>query len=261
MILSRQEKGLPVPENIKRRDRREPRRTEKEKMEDNINGALRRYWRQQKRRVMDRLTAMFPDRKNFIPVDDIFDQYGDDYNKIVALMVRYILAGVLGGVELFSENINIGLDWTLVNKPALDFAHTYAFDLIKDIDETSRERVGNAIQTFIDTPGFTMGDIEKMLPFSETRSRMIAVTETTRAYAHGQQMAADELKKQYPDVRVTKTWFTNNDEKVCELCAPLDGVEINFDENFYEPDEYSDGNPPRHSQCRCWLSEGTRING
>lgn len=262
MILQRQEQGLFVPEEMKRRDRREPMRTEKEILEDNINMTLKRYWKGQRGKVLERVNAMFPDRKNFVPFDDIFDQFGDLFNKAVAALVRYILTGVIGGVELFAESVTVGVDWAGYDQRALDFAKTYAFNLIKDIDATSKIRVSKAVQSFVELPGFTIGDLEGLLKpiFGEQRSRMIAVTETTRAYARGQQLAADELKKKFPDVRVVKTWFTNNDDQVCELCGPLNGVEVDHDKPFYEiTDEYTDGNPPRHVNCRCWISSRTRF--
>jgi len=258
-VLSMQERGIHVPETLKRRDRREPARTPKEMLEDNINITLKRYWKVQHNKVVERVNAMFPDRKSFISFDDIFDQFGDLYNRTIAAIVRYLLTGVMGGVELFVESTALTVDWTIYNQKALEFAKTYAFDLIKGIDATSLDRVSAAVQSFIELPGYTIGDLEDLLKpiFGETRSRMIAVTETTRAYAQGQKIAAVEMKKEYPDVRVVKTWFTNNDDKVCELCGPLDGAEVDSDAEF-------DGGidaPPLHPNCRCWLSTRTRING
>lgn len=257
MVLSMQERGVPLPETMKRRDRREPKRTDKEKLEDNINAALRRYWNSQARRVMDRVQELFPERKAYVPFDDIFFQAGDAYNQVTASLIRYILTGAIGGIELFAESVTIGIDWSGINRFALEFARTYAYDLIRGIDQVSRDRVSSAVDAFIETPGFTMRDLQDMLPFSEQRSRTIAVTETTRAYAQGQQMAANELKEQFPDVRVVKTWYTNNDDRVCDLCGPLDGVEVDYDAEF----EPGVDNPPRHVGCRCWTSERTRING
>lgn len=245
MVLSMQERGVPLPETVKRRDRREPKRTDKEKLEDNIDAALRRYWNSQARRVMDRVQELFPERKAYVPFDDIFFQAGDAYNQVTASLIRYILTGAIGGIELFAESVTIGIDWTGINRFALEFARNYAFDLIRGIDQVSRDRVSSAVDAFIETPGFTMRDLQDMLPFSEQRSRTIAVTETTRAYAQGQQMAADELAKQFPDVLVVKTWFTNNDDKVCPICAPLEGMEVPYNEMF----DGSIDRPPAHVNC------------
>jgi hypothetical protein len=72
------------------------------------------------------------------------------------------------------------------------------------------------LQRFIDTPGLTLGDIVSDLSdiFGVDRARMIAVTETTRAFAEGNRLAGLQLKEEYPDVKVIKRWYTNNDDKV-----------------------------------------------
>lgn len=258
MVLSMQERGLPVPDEIKRRDRREPNRTEKEMLEDNMSAAVKRYWRGQHQRVIERVGAMFPDRKSFVPLDDIFDQYGDLFDKVVAAFVRYILTGMIGGIEQLAESVTVGVDWTGYNQRALDFAKRYTYDLIKGIDATSAARVSGAVQSFVELPGFTMGNLEELLTpiFGESRSRLIAVTETTRAFASGQQLAANELAKQFPDVLVVKTWFTSRQDNVCPICAPLEGMEVPYNGTFNGME-----NPPAHPGCFCWISTRTRFDG
>jgi SPP1 gp7 family putative phage head morphogenesis protein len=100
-----------------------------------------------------------------------------------------------------------------------------------------------------------MGDIVARLPFGEERAWMIATTETTSAYARGQRMAGEALRKEYPDVDVVKQWFTNNDDLVCPICGPLDGEEIDMDDDFTT----GIADPPAHPNCRCWISYRTRI--
>jgi len=44
-------------------------------------------------------------------------------------------------------------------------------------------------------------------------------------------------------------WQTSGDEKVCEICGPLDGK---------AEDEWDDPEgPPAHVNCRCWMT--TRV--
>ena len=100
----------------------------------------------------------------------------------------------------------------------------------------------------------------RVIAFGEQRAQMIAVTETTRAFAEGERQAGLELKEKYPDVPVVKTWMTNEDERVCPICGGLDGQEVAIDEAFeFEGVEYPE--PPAHPNCRCWMSSRTRING
>ena len=99
-----------------------------------------------------------------------------------------------------------------------------------------------------------MGDLVGMLPFDEERAWMIGVTEVTRAYADGQLAAMGEIRKEFPKLRMTKTWFTNNDDLVCEVCGPLDGVEVGIEDDFGG----EIFQPPAHPKCRCWMSTGAR---
>jgi hypothetical protein len=244
--------GIDLPA-IKARDRREPDRREKEAAEDVLILFLRRYWRKQEQRLRERLQfvkAALPD------VDDIFEPDDED----MAALARLLTRNVRGGIALFGASTAIDIDYSLTNLQAAEWARKYAGTLIKNIDKTTLEVVRGALNLFVETPGFTIGDLVGMLPYGEQRALNIAVTEITRTYAQGQQMAGEELKEQFPDVRIVKRWFTNNDERVCELCGPLDGVEVELDEPFYEPEnEYQDGNPPRHVGCRCFEETSTAL--
>jgi hypothetical protein len=153
------------------------------------------------------------------------------------------------------------MDWTLTNSRAVDWARKYAFDLIKDINKTTLEALQTAISTFVETPGFTIGDVVNMLPYDESRALRIAVTETTRAYAQANKLAGQDLKKEWPDMRIIKTWFTNNDDLVCVKCAPLNGMEVEIDEPFVHPEtgEEYDAPPDPHPWCRCWDQVTTDI--
>lgn len=257
--------GYELPEMLKRRDPNEPGRDEKELYEDRMMAVIRRHFKRQRDKIRDRLEQNFPNRKDAaippIPIDDLIN--GDEDDAFMAELVRAISFSSIGGVNLLKQKLTIGLDYTLVNDKALLWSRDYAYDLISrstgGIDKTTRDLVSNAISRFVDTPGFSIGDVMRELEavFSMDRARMIAVTETTRAFAEGQQMVANELHAQFPDVRVTKTWFTNNDDRVCQICGPVHNEEVDYDKNF------SNGlfNPPGHPRCRCWTDVRTRING
>lgn len=260
IILRAQESGADVPETIKRRDRREPMADEKELLEDKIVKQIKLHWKRQREKLEQMLQVYYNDRKNVIPpgIDDLLDEDDEEFE---AGLIRLLLRGVGQGVQRFAATVPLEVDWTMVSTTAGRWAKKHAGDLIKGIKDTTATVVRQAVTDFIGTPGMTIGDLMNRLPFTESRARSVAVTETTRAYAQGQVLAGEEIRQQFPDVKITKIWFTNADEKVCELCNVLDGMEVDADENFYEPDEYSDGNPPRHVNCRCWMDTGTRING
>jgi SPP1 gp7 family putative phage head morphogenesis protein len=110
---------------------------------------------------------------------------------------------------------------------------------------------------FIKTPGFTIGDAMNLLSkdFDKEKAELIARTEITRAYAWDAQTKGEKQKKEYPDLRVTKTWYTCNDDRVCDICSPLNGKEVDIDKPFTEGVFI----PPAHAGCRCWISSSTRI--
>jgi len=73
------------------------------------------------------------------------------------------------------------------------------------------------------------------------RALTIARTEIIRCHAEGQLDAFDSLG--VTEVGVAAEWSTAEDERVCELCQPLDGIVIKVSE--------AHGLLPRHPNCRC----------
>lgn len=239
---------------LKRRDPREPGRREKEQAEDALLLFFMRHFRRQARLVKERAASA----KAIPYVDDLFMADEDE----IAELIRLLNLNTKRGILLFGAATGITIDYTMTNLQAAEWARAYAGKLIKDIDATSLEAVRKALTVFVETPGWTMGDLMRDIAdvLGEKRAEGISVTEVTRTYSKGSQMAADEMKDQFPDVKVIDQWFTNNDDLVCDLCGPLDGVEVEHGTNFYEPEsEYEDGHPPRHYRCRCWESTYTAL--
>jgi hypothetical protein len=243
--------GIPA---LKGRDHREPGWREKEEFEDELRSAIVRHFAKQRKKVRAYLENEYPNRKALDYWDD-----EEDEDAIAELMLA-LQKATRHGIYLFGQDSKIQIDWTLTNTEAAQWAREYVYDLIKDIDKTSREALQDAISQFVETPGMTIRDTMDLLPYDEERAQRIAVTEITRAYSKADQLAGADLKKEFPDVKVVSTWFTNNDELVCELCGELDGMEVSGDETFYDPEPpYEDGYPPRHVNCRCWISTSTAL--
>ena len=83
--------------------------------------------------------------------------------------------------------------------------------------------------------------------FSPQKAVNIGVTETTKAATTGE---TDTVKRyeQQTGQRVTKTWITEADGRVCPICRPLHGRSLSD-----VPAQYRDG-PPAHGNCRCYLN-------
>lgn len=224
-------------------------------MEDRIYAAVMRYFREQKRQIKEILETWYPGRKAELPPElAFFDAiFGSD--KFKAQMIKLLGDSILDGILLFGETQKIGIDYTLVNAEAIDWARNYGFDLVKGIDQTSKDVLQKVISSFAETPGMTIGDVVDRLPYNEDRALTIATTEITRAYAEGNATAGHELQKQFPDVKVIEIWFTNEDDRVCDICGPVAGEEVELDKPF------SNGfnRPPAHVNCRCWTTTTTAL--
>ena len=252
--------GVPLPFALKRRDPKEPGRRRKEKTEDALFKAFNSYFRMQKRMVRETITAVAPGRKTAFGYDvDYYmnslppEFWADD--DFVAKIARILGGGASVGVDLFADLIDLEIDYTLVNDAAAKWATKYAGSLVSGIDSTTKDVVRRAISDFVKTPGMTIGDVVNRLPYNDSRALMIATTETTKTYAMAQREAGRQLQKEYPDIEVVKMWYTNNDDRVCPICAPLDGMTILLDDKFPGGIEQ----PPAHVRCRCWMATTTRI--
>lgn len=233
------------------RDPREPGLKRKQAAERKIKTFMTRVFERQAESVRMQLAGFFPATKAKTPPVQI-DWTDDERDELISLY-----SGIMDdGVKMFDDEFTIpGADYTFANIEAKKFAKDYSLDLIKNLDDTTREALRSALELFIDSPGATMGDVMASLPFSEARSLRIAVTEVTRAYGQAAQIAGEELKKQFPDLKFYKTWNTNEDDIVCPLCGELDGQVIPLE------DEWDDGimAPPRHVGCRCWINTASEF--
>ena len=241
---------------------------EKEKAEDRVYAVVWREFRRQRKDIRETLERVAPERKAILGRDaDFYLRYFDKpfwtNAKFDADLMTLLVLASQNGVDLFANSIALQVDWTLVNTAAADWARKYSGTLIKKITETTVDGLRSAIAAFVETPGMTIGDLMRLLPFSEQRALMVGVTEITRAYSVADELAGNELQKEFPDVEVVKTWWTNNDDIVqeCPICWPLHGMTVKQDEGFTTDPDKSFGlpGPPGHVRCRCWRSTTTRI--
>ena len=159
-----------------------------------------------------------------------------------AEMYPFLQSTFLAQAGALIAETNLGVDWTLINKAAADWARLYTNTLVSQLTDTTIEGVGEAVASFFEA-ALTRGELEDLLlqSFGPTRAERIAVTEITRAASEGEQEIARELAD--AGIQMTPIWQTNNDELVCELCAPRHNQVI------------TDGEyPPIHPRDRCWVN-------
>lgn len=162
-----------------------------------------------------------------------------------------IEAILVDSAEGFMQSLpGLGVDWGLVNRGATDWARRYAYELVRGINDTTREGLREGIGDYYER-GLTLGQLRERLGryFSPVRADTIATTEVTRASVEGERVVARELSGQ--GIQMVEVWQTNNDEIVCPVCGPRHG-KANGD-GWTEND-----GPPAHPRCRCWVTHELR---
>jgi hypothetical protein len=232
----------------KGRDKREPGLKIKNEMEERLKTVILKRLSHARRKVKRILEERYPAKDWGIEI------YDEEDNAALYMM---FLEAVLKGIDLFDEQTNLDVDYDEPRRFAIEYIRNYFTRWLMGLDATTADAVRTAVSTFLSTAGISIRDVMDMLEptFGEMRALRIAITEITRAFAKGNQLAGEALKKQWKDVPVVKQWFTNVDDLVCDICAPLDGTEVPIDQDF----EMGIDNPPAHVNCRCWTSVRTRI--
>lgn len=229
---------------------------QKDAAESKWQRALLQFWQGQLERIERKLTPGIP--KSRKAIEDLPKRLDKDFwdaedRELLAILLPLFVEEAEEAAELFAEwteeEIGIGVDWALINIEAVKWARDYSFKLVKGIDETTQKQLRQYISAWIETPGATMGDLFGKLAglssFGSKRARMIAVTEVTRAYAEGNRASA----KVYEDEGLltwVRTWETNNDGLVCDLCIALHNKTAEGTDGPYPDGSYS---PPRHPRC------------
>lgn len=164
----------------------------------------------------------------------------------MAATVRPLLEkAALAAAQRLVLDPGIGVDWGLVAEDAARWASQYSYNLVTGLTNTTRRVLQEKVTQFIREPGRTIGDLMGDLEpyFGKMRAQMIAVTETTRAFAEGEKQAVAQAREY--GFRMVAIWHTNRDELVCSICASADGKP--------EPEWGLATGPPAHPRCRCWI--------
>jgi hypothetical protein len=128
------------------------------------------------------------------------------------------------------------------------WATAYALGIATSTTTTTRRIVTTVLATVASTPGMTTADFKDMTAkaFSVERAKSIAITEATRAQFEGTRDTQSELHKLGFTTHLI--WFTVNDDRVCPICAPLEGQA----EDTPGSGIWDGGiTQPAHTGCRC----------
>lgn len=174
-------------------------------------------------------------------------QYWDDeaqalYEEMLPLFLAALALGMDGGTDILPPNVQPLVNPTVFNQAAIKAAREYRYQQIKDITDTTRKQVQEAMVDWIKS-GQSLDVLEQTMAgiFGEARAARIAATEVTRAFSMGNQ-AAWESTGFVTEVE----WMTAQDERVCEVCNSHEGERLGVED--------TDAFPPNasHPGCRCW---------
>ncbi|HLY26374.1 MAG TPA: phage portal protein, partial [Aggregatilineales bacterium] len=146
-----------------------------------------------------------------------------------------------------TKAFTIPVDWSLINREALDFIKDYAFNLIKGIDQTTADNVRDTITTSLEG-GLSRDQIAKALAgvFNDpARAKLIAQSEGIRVFNNG-------AFTRWTNAGVSKArWLTNRDGDVCPICRRLNGQVANINEGWTDPETGKVYRDMAHPGCRC----------
>jgi SPP1 gp7 family putative phage head morphogenesis protein len=179
------------------------------------------------------------------------DFWEGENRRLLAIFLPRLTQMALTGMENAARQAGISFDRTLYNQRAEQWARSYTDDLLAELGTTTERIVGDAVGDWIKRDGATIGELNEALTpaFGAARANAIAVTETTRAFANGQEEA-------YKAEGITEwIWRTNKDEMVCKYCGGANNKTVKIGEPFgYDAKGNPVTKPPFHPRCRCWVA-------
>ena len=257
---------------------------EKNRLENEMEQALIQYWQGQKQRIQKELEPRIPDDRKQLAVlwqdykargglvrpEAQMDEelkavvqlslpfWEDEQALLLSILLPLIQQGAEGGVHLqaaMMEALNINYDWTLAHTQAARWARQYTNRLIKDITETTAQRVQEQVANWIESREHTLPDLWNALmedpAFDARRAQLIAATESTRAYAEGDRVAAKQMEKE-GWFTYEKEWQTARDDRVCVICEPMQSEKVQGVDGVFNTAAGELLGPPAHPACRCW---------
>ena len=204
----------------------------------------RRMERELAAALREQLGELIPDGADNAAVAAAPGRVTETGGRVRDVLRRHLQMSADLGVSVAVDQLGaIGFDWTLANQDAAAWVQQYTFDLVGGIHNTSRARLQLAVNEWIQNGDPLPELVRELTPtFGRQRARMIAQTETTRAYAE-----ANTAAYRRSGVVSKVEWRTARDEAVCPVCGPLHGTQAALGGTF---GGYS---PPAHPRCRCWI--------
>jgi len=172
---------------------------------------------------------------------------GELYDMLVAAGLQGLEIG-----EAYVIGLGLALEPLAAEMAIREWASTYAYNLVRGINATSRAALQSAVTRWVSNGQPLDKLVEELSPiFGEKRASIIASTEVTRSFARGSQAAWEQSQNEI-GVQWVQIWNTANDEIVqnCPICYPMNGVTAPLGQKFIHPGGLGAFEaPPAHPRC------------
>jgi SPP1 gp7 family putative phage head morphogenesis protein len=160
------------------------------------------------------------------------------YRILFPLVSEAIVRSARFSYDDIAGQVDLGLSWDVVNDMAVTWAEQHTAAVVAQISKTSMAGFLNEFEDW-QKSGEPLPDlVARLMPYyGPVRAEMVAVTETTRAYALGN-MSVWRSTGMVDGFKVVIA----QDEIVCPIC---------FDKYENNPYGMDDETPPFHVNCRC----------
>lgn len=168
----------------------------------------------------------------------------DDGTEIATVMRRFYPLVLEQAAADVQDQLGVDLAFNLNNPAVLQVLDTLAGQ-VRDVADTTRDEIrtltGQATQEGWSPAKLASAIRDHGVTASKTRSELISITESARAYSQGSLLAYQES-----GVVQGTQWITTDP---CPICAPLDGKVVELGGVFADGIDA----PPAHPRCRCAL--------
>jgi SPP1 gp7 family putative phage head morphogenesis protein len=141
--------------------------------------------------------------------------------------------------------VKLKMSFDASNPDAAKWAREHGAELAKDISDTTRDRIRDAVAREHETGESAEDALDSI--FDDARAEMIARTESMDAANEGLAQGWDQaVEEGLLTGDEQKTWIAAEDP--CPECEEVDGETVPMDEDFSVGDD-----PPLHPNCRCTM--------
>lgn len=181
--------------------------------------------------------------------DEYIKWLKEDGNPKIQRLVQPLLVSTGTRAVRFAAS-RIGVSFSLLQPGLMDYADSEAAFLAEVMGTTTGEKVVTAVSRGL-SEGDTISDLTKRLKelpaFNRDRAKLVARTETTRAWNGAQQRSLSTYQEDTGN-KIVKEWLSARDARVRDEHKELDGEQQAID------DPFSNGlQSPGEPNCRCTL--------